>query len=109
MYHLICRQADGGATLRGIVSNVCLEHAIHDCYADEFYEVLALLHAGSEARNPDMIGYMLRCCFETIRRHLEWEDLTLMPLAKQVLTVADLTSLSETLAENRGEVGLRTV
>ena len=53
-----------------------------------------------------MIGYMLRFCFDSIRRHIAWEDLTLVPLAPKVLTRSDLVKLCETVQRNRKAIGL---
>jgi hemerythrin-like domain-containing protein len=89
-----------------IMNYVCHEHATHNCYADELHQNWEVLPNGSVIGNPDTIGYMLRSCFETIRRHLAWEDLTLMPLALRLLTTQDLNELSEKLAENRKAISL---
>ncbi|MCP4941265.1 MAG: hemerythrin domain-containing protein [Planctomycetaceae bacterium] len=85
------------------------EHAIHNCYADELYENLDVLRAGNDIRNPSTIGYMLRFCFDSLRRHIVWEDMTLMPLASTILTTDDLAELSETVQKNRETIGLKIV
>ncbi len=85
------------------------EHAIQNCYADELYEHLDVLRARTGIRNPSTIGYMLRSCFDSIRRHLTWEDLTLMPLATRTLTADDLAELFETVQKNRQALSLNIV
>ena len=106
LFGLIGRRASRSMGLDAILTQVSEEHAIHNCYAEEFYELLDALNAQRHNQNYDMIGYMLRCFFETIRRHLQWEELTLMPLAEHALTARDLTKLYDIVANNRGEIGL---
>lgn len=109
LYLLIGRNAPPLLKVSPILEYVRKEHTIHNCYADELYEPLQELRTGGDIQNSDTIGYMLRCCFETMRRHLEWEDLTLMPLAGRCLTAEDQTQLSKTLAKNRKDIGLNIV
>ena len=85
------------------------EHTIHNCYAHELYESLEVLRAGPGIRHASMIGYMLRFCFDSIRRHVAWEDLTLIPLAPSTLTRTDLAKLRETVERNRKAIGLPAV
>ncbi len=109
LFDLISRNAPAELKVPQIVSYVCKEHAVHGCYADELCEPLQLLRVGADVENFDTIGYMLRCCFEAMRHHLQWEDLTLMPLAEPCLTAEDLDSLSAAFAENRKNIGLSIV
>ena len=101
LYGLIGRQPDAGADVIAMINQIRQEHAIHTCYADEFREVLTLLRNGAEARRPDMFGYMLRCCFDSMRRHLDWEDLTVLPIARGRLSRNELDELSKRLEQNR--------
>ena len=104
LFDLISRHPPSKMDVSPILKYVRQEHAIHNCYADELHESLEVLRTGGYIQNPEMIGYMLRCSFETLRRHLEWEDLTVMPLAGRFLTTADFATLTEILAENRREL-----
>ena len=92
-----------------ILRCVRLEHATHDCFADEIYEFLGVLRAGSGVREPSTIGYMLRSCFHSIRRHMTWEDLILMPVARHTLTANDLSELLDRINVNRQTIGLNIV
>lgn len=92
-----------------ILRCVRLEHATHNCFADEIYEYLGVLRTGSGVRDPSTIGYMLRSCFHSIRRHLTWEDLILMPVARHILTTDDLSELLDKINENRQTIGLNLV
>ena len=101
LYDCLSRRPPSGLQLLSVVQCVRQEHAIHNCYADELQEHLELLSAGQRLRNPDTVGYLLRFCFETIRRHLAWEDLTLMRWAEGQLARSDYAELSQILEENR--------
>ena len=106
LFGLIDRRASPALKLSKIVSHVREEHALHDCYADEFNEFLHALDAGRNNQNYDMFGYMLRCFFETMRHHLQWEEMTLMPMAGQLLTTPDLSELADVVAKNRSNMDL---
>lgn len=60
-------------------------------------------------RDLSAYGYMFRHFFETIRRHLDWEDLTLMSVAEHILDSNDLNQLSQIVAENRRSMGLGVI
>jgi len=92
-----------------VLECVRLEHATHNCYADEVYEYLNVLQTRTSINNPSTIGYMLRSCFYSIRRHLAWEDLMIIPVVKQVLTSDDLNELFHEINRNRYAIGLNVV
>lgn len=54
-----------------------LEHRRHIDYALELVEPLSQLAADGRLKQIEALGYMLRCAFESMRRHLDWEDITL--------------------------------
>ena len=80
------------------------EHATDESYAEELNDVLTALSVGQRPENPDMIGYMLRGFFESYRRHLKWENLVLLPLARERLTGADLTTLTDVIRAHREDM-----
>jgi hypothetical protein len=47
-----------------------------------------------------MLGYMLRGFFEQQRRHIEWENRVLLPLARRTLTKADLVELQDWIMQS---------
>ena len=109
LFHCLDGHAPSLMDISSVLERVRHEHAVHNCYADELNENLEALRAGRGTQNPNAIGYMLRFCFETMRRHLAWEDLTLMPLVGKFLTTEDLMDLSEILAKNRKAISLNIV
>lgn len=89
-----------------IVEKIKSEHCAYESYADELDEFMESHRTG---RDLGVYGYMFRCFFETIRCHLDWEELTLMPSARHYLDSSDLDQLVEIVAENRRSIGLSVV
>ena len=58
------------------------EHAADESFAHELADELQLLADTGLVRNAEMLGYMLRGFFEHQRRHIEWENRVLLPLAR---------------------------
>ncbi len=78
------------------------EHLAQEAFALELQEPLTEICQGKVYRRINMIGYALRCCFEGMRRHLDWEDLVLFGdrLENQPI---DTTLLTARLARNRSQ------
>jgi len=109
LFERIGEHASATIDVPSILECVRREHAIHNCYADELYENLNDLRAGKRPQDPATVGYMLRFCFDSIRRHLAWEDLAVMPLAMQIVNPDDLATLVETVRKNRKGIGLEII
>jgi hemerythrin-like domain-containing protein len=84
-----------------ILERLAFEHHSDNDFASEIAEMLEVLGQGGKARNPDMLGYMLRGFFERYRRHVHWENALVMPLARLRLTGADLQQLAAMMESNR--------
>ena len=50
------------------------EHVEDACYAEELTDTLTRLGSGDEPMNAEAAGYMLRGFFESIRRHIAFEQ-----------------------------------
>ena len=94
------RPGDG---LDDILERLAAEHLTDTDFAAEIAESLDLIGRGAAIPNPGMTGYMLRGFFERYRRHVQWEDTLIMPLARQRLTPEDLASLAALMEKNRAE------
>lgn len=80
------------------------EHACDLGSDDEVIDVLRELSIGRRPSNPEMVGYMLRGYFGALRRHVQWENAFLVPLARKVLTDADLEAMRVWVIEHgRGD------
>lgn len=109
LFELLGEQASSSVDIPSMLECVRREHVVHNCYADELYESLNDLRAGRGIQSPVALGYMLRFCFDSIRRHLAWENMTLIPLAKQTISSDELAKLLETVQENRKGISLKIV
>jgi len=87
-----------------ILAQLALEHATDECFAYELVESLEVLARGERPKEPNTLGYMLRACFESHRRHLAWENTVVLPLARKRLTPADLQHLTHVMLTHRNEL-----
>jgi hemerythrin-like domain-containing protein len=83
-----------------ILDRLTAEHSSDTDFASEIAEVLEHLGQGGKPPNPDMLGYMLRGFFERYRRHIHWENVLVMPVARLRLTDEDLTRLTAQMDMN---------
>lgn len=79
------------------------EHAADLSFAGDVAEALREIERGGPAKNAEMLGYMLRSFFESYRRHLFWERMVILPMARKRLTADDLAELSRRLQTHRRE------
>lgn len=88
-----------------ILDRLAAEHASDNDFASEIAEALETLGQGGRPANPEMLGYMLRGFFERYRRHVQWENTLVMPLARLRLMPEDLETLQARMSENRRQAG----
>lgn len=82
------------------LSQLELEHESDESFALEIADELEALAINGQAKNAEMLGYMLRGFFDSQRRHIEWENTIVIPLARRVLTHDDLHALRERLLDD---------
>lgn len=77
------------------------EHVDDEALLTEVVLTLRALAAdrGPE-RDPAVAGYVLRGFFESQRRHIAWEEATIMPLALARLLPCDLATLDDVMDRN---------
>lgn len=102
LFPLLRARAATDATLTEILSRLEQEHVSDEDFAHEIAEELTVLISEGAARNPDMLGYMLRGFFDSQRRHVAWENMVLLPVARRLLGEADLTSMRDWIAARGG-------
>jgi hemerythrin-like domain-containing protein len=84
------------------------EHGSDESFAYEIADELEHIAEAKAPENAEMLGYMLRGFFISQRRHIRWENATVIPLARRTLTEADLAELREAItARNCNDEGLR--
>ena len=93
LFPLLRRRAAQGSPIALIVDRLEDEHAADQDLASELADELQLLADTGIARNPEMLGFMLRGFFQSQRRHIGWESTVLLPLARQTLQEEDLVEL----------------
>lgn len=86
------RSAGDGMAHR-ILAQLEAEHESDQDFADEIVTALEAFLESGELANPNMLGYMLRGFFESQRRHIRWENSTVVPLARRILDAADLAGM----------------
>ncbi|MBL8893357.1 MAG: hemerythrin domain-containing protein [Rhizobiales bacterium] len=101
LFPLIEGRALPGDGVSDILARLAMEHATDESFATELLESLDTLSAGGKLKNPDMVGYMFRSFFESYRRHLHWENVVVIPLARSRLLPEDLAKLEEVMTRNR--------
>jgi hemerythrin-like domain-containing protein len=73
------------------------EHRSDEGYADEIVDLLSALANGTSHEAPNTAGYMLRGLFQSLRRHIAFENEYVLPLARRMLSAADLARLERVL------------
>jgi len=101
LFPLIEERAFPDDNIHDILARLALEHATDESFASELLESLDNLADGVRVKNPDMVGYMLRCFFESYRRHIIWENMVVLPLARARLTDQDIAQLEKIMEGNR--------
>ncbi len=101
LFPMLRRSSSIGSDCERVLVELEQEHASDEPFAHEIAEALEELGQGARPRNSEMLGYMLRGFFVPLRRHVEWEDVTILPLARRVLSREDKAQLAASLVEAR--------
>lgn len=94
-----CRPEDG---FEAIVAQLAAEHADDEGLAREVVVGLEALAARPAAEPPSSFAVAARVFCRTQRRHLAWENATVLPLARARLTARDRRELARRMAARRG-------
>ncbi len=100
-FSVLCSQDENDQALANFAELATAEHRINETYFFELAEPLSEIGTGGERYNINTVGYMLRCCFEGLRRHLNWEDAALVNGRIETLSEPGLKTLEAGLARNR--------
>ncbi|MCH9808515.1 MAG: hemerythrin domain-containing protein [Alphaproteobacteria bacterium] len=103
LFPLIRRRFRGDLATAQLLQQLELEHSSDDLFASEIADELELLAAVRTPRNPEMMGYMLRGFFTSLRRHVEWENAIVLSLARRLLIIDDLAELTAAIEKQRRE------
>lgn len=65
---------------RDSVNRLRSEHVEDEFLAHEITEVLFSIGHGGPVENPEAVGFMLRTCFQSLRRHIAFEREHILPI-----------------------------
>ena len=100
VYDLLRGREEDDTIVTRWIDQALLEHCRHIDYALELAEPLSKLAADGSLKQIEALGYMLRCAFESMRRHLDWEDITLFSGVVQVVDEGESQILAAKIARN---------
>jgi len=101
LFPMLRSRQNPGDRLDVILNRLASEHVSDNDLASEIADSLDILGRGEAVPNPEMFGYMLRGFFERYRRHIQWEEELVMPLARRRLAAEDLVDLAKRMEHNR--------
>lgn len=100
LFPILCRRCVSDTLLAEICGQLEREHAQNRDLCWELAEELADFSQAGMPRNAEMLGYMLRGHFGSQRRHIEWENRILLPVARTRLLTSDLSELQKWMDDN---------
>jgi len=74
LFPLLERLQAGDRQLADAIARLKFEHVEDECFAEELTDTLTRLGSGDRSVNAEAAGYMLRGFFESIRRHIAFEQ-----------------------------------
>jgi len=74
LFPLLQSQGAGDGELNEAIARLKFEHVEDECFAEELTDTLTRLGSGDATVNAEAAGYMLRGFFESIRRHIAFEQ-----------------------------------
>lgn len=105
LFPMLERRAPQSFGMNGIAMMMQNCQVDDEDYAFELADILETLADQQRVGNPDATGYMLRGFFQSYRRYLAWQRLTILPLAAHVLSAKDLENLLEAIYWTRSAGG----
>lgn len=101
LFDLMLKKEPGNRVLAACTEQAISQHAAMQAYIFELLEPLSDMTVGIIPRNLDTVGYMLRYCFDCMRHHLQWEDVSIFREPSPALPVADVEQLRLAMIRNR--------
>ena len=99
LFPILRRRNTGDQACQKVLLQLEHEHGSDETFACEIADELDQIAKAQAPKNAEMLGYMLRGFFVSLRRHIRWENATVIPLARRTLTEADLFELREVVAD----------
>ena len=99
---LISRQPPA-SNLGEILEQLIAEHEVDEGLADLVIRDLARVATGASPEHPLRFQMNVRAFCEMQRRHLNWENRVVLPLAQSLLTEGDMQDLAHRMAKRRSK------
>lgn len=93
LFPLLRKKSENDRMALDILDHLEAEHEHDEDFAGEIAMALQAFIDDGHIENPAMLGYMLRGFFQSQRRHIAWENATVLPLARRILVGADLAQI----------------
>ncbi len=107
LFPLLTQRAQPEDNIEAVIRQLTREHLADDTYSNDLIHLLEEIADGIRPANPEMAGYMIRGFFESYRRHIAFEDLVILPLARMRLTDWDLKKLHSCMRQCQCRIGNR--
>lgn len=96
LFPVLLTRLDPQHTLARAMTWLEEDHAREAALVSEVTDALATLMSGAgRPVHMEALGYMLRGLFDTLRRHIAFEDTVVFPAAREMLTRDDLVFLQD--------------
>ena len=106
LFPLLARRAAPDDNIEAMIRQLNREHLADDTYSTDLIDVLEALAGGQIPLNPEMAGYMIRGFFESYRRHIAFENIVILPLARVRLTQEDMQELLVRIRSRRRKLAI---
>jgi len=100
LFRLLVSRSTGPSSLKRCVEVAISEHSRAETCTIELAEPLTDAREGLLDWNPDALGYLMRHCFETIARHLEWEEAAIFGEIDHRMSPLEIRMLREGFRRN---------
>ncbi len=103
LFPLLARRAAPEDNIEAVIRQLSREHLADDTYSTDLIDLLDAMAAGHMPLNPEMAGYMIRGFFESYRRHIAFENIVILPLARARLKQEDMAELLARIRSRHGK------
>lgn len=76
-------RADKHVGMDRMIERLKYEHMEDVCFSEELHDALMAYGKGDDRPSPEAFGYMLRGFFESLRRHIAFEQEVIVPLLER--------------------------
>jgi len=104
LFELMMGMDEEDRLLANCIGQAVSQHAAIQAYVFELSGPLIEIGKGVTPRNLDTFGYMLRYCFDGVRQHLQWEDVSIFREQPDAGRAIDRDCLRQAMLRNRAHM-----